>query len=66
MTLDPFATDLLLRTLLIAAITLAGWFLLVLNGIVTIERLFADVAIGLGLGFIINMLIAIFSPESFS
>lgn len=56
MTLSPFATDLLLRTLLIGAITVAGWRLFVLNGVMAIERLFADVAIGLSLASIITHL----------
>jgi hypothetical protein len=64
--MSNYATDLLMRTLFIAGIAAAGWRLFVFSGTTTIERWFTELAIALGIGFVINIFAALFLPESFS
>lgn len=50
--------------LIVCAVTAVQWKLFVVNGTMTLERLFMGTAIGVGIGFAINVLIFSFSGKS--
>jgi hypothetical protein len=56
----------LTKAVLIGLLTTVLWWVNVVNGESTIEDLFTSVLIGVGIGFAINLLIALFSPQPLS
>lgn len=52
-----------IRALIVCAVTAIFWKLFVVNGTMTLERLFIECAIGVSIGFAINVLIFLYSPK---